>query len=74
MFALAVAAVAAGAVFAGLWLHGLPGAVLLALVAAALVALSARVWPALPVRHRGARALVVVGLLVLAALKAAGRA
>jgi hypothetical protein len=70
----AVAGAAAVAVVAGLALRGLPGAVLLVLIALALVSLSVRVWPALAARQRSVRALVVLALLVLAGIKAAGHA
>lgn len=71
---LAIAAIAAVAVFVALLLRGLPGAVLLVVIALGLVYLTVRIWPALTPRQRSARAVVVLAMLVLAGVKAAGHA
>lgn len=65
-------AVVVGVVFlAGLLLSGPVGAVLLLVVAALLVTLSASTWQRIPSRGRGMRVLVVVAVLFIAGVKLA---
>jgi hypothetical protein len=53
--------------------HGVVGGVLLLLVVALLVQLSARAWEQVPAQRRPARVLVVAVIVALAVLKLAGR-
>jgi hypothetical protein len=62
-----------GLLAGGLLLHGVPGAVLLAVIALLLIWLVFLSWPALPVLGRGVR-LVVIALLIAAVIgRALGR-
>ena len=63
-------AAAIGALFvAGLAVDGAAGAVLLLLVLASLIALSAATWHNVPLRGRAARGLVVLAVAGLVVLK-----
>jgi hypothetical protein len=65
-------AIVVGVVFlAGLLLSGALGAVLLLVVAALLVALSAAAWPTILSRGRGVRVIVVAAVLLVAGIKLA---
>lgn len=68
------AAVVGGLALAGLFISGPVGGILLAIVVAILVFLSSATWPALHVRGRVVRGLVIAAIGALAVLKLAGKA
>lgn len=68
-------AVGVGALFAaGLFVHGAIGGVLLLVTDAILLTLSMRYWDTVRPQGRPLRLIVIAGILVLAAVKLAGKA